>query len=67
MVNVAHDRDNWWTRFQIFFQILFNLNGFHNLGTHILRLESEFIGNEVDGFSIEALIDGYHLTNAHTR
>src|SRR5665647_1386955 len=57
MVDVTHDRDNWRTRLQIFFQILFNLNGFHNLGTHIFGLESEFISYEVDGFSIEALID----------
>jgi len=65
MIDVTHHRHNGWTGDQIFLVVLFHVDGFHDLGTDVVGLEAEFVSDKVDGFCIQPLIDGYHLTDRH--
>ena len=66
MVNMSHHRYNRSARNEIVLIVLLLGNGILHLGTHILGLEPELIGHDIDGLSIQTLIDTYHDTDRHT-
>ena len=66
VVNVSHHRYNRSTRLQIFRSIFFFNNSLCHFRTYIFSLESEFFSHQIDGFSIQTLVDGNHDTNTHT-
>ena len=65
MVYVSHHRNNRGTRLQILFLVGFFDDGLCHFGTDVFRFETEFFGHEVDGFCVQALVDGHHDTHAH--
>ena len=63
---MTHDGNNRRTRFQIFFGIFFLYNGLCHFRTDIFSLVSEFFRHQINGFSIQTLIDRHHDTDTHT-
>ena len=66
VVNVSHHRYNRSARLQIFRSIFFFNDSLCHFRTYIFSLESEFFSHQIDGFSIQTLVDGNHDTNTHT-
>ena len=68
MVNVTHDSYNWSTGFEVFSIICFILFFHFHLLFHIneLNLKAKFTCNQFNYFCIQALVDRYHDTQAHT-
>ena len=65
MVNVSHDSNNRRTADQIFRFVFLFLNSLSHFGRNIFSSEAELAGNQVNGFSIETLVDRHHLTELH--
>ena len=63
MTHHSHDRSTW---YQILFIILFFHNSLRNLGAHVFSLIAKFFSHQVDGLSIQTLVDADHDTYAHT-
>ena len=66
MVDMSHHRHDWSARDQIVLIVLLLSNGVLNFCRHIFRGESKLISHDVDGLSIETLVDRHHQANAHT-
>ena len=66
MVNVTHHRDDWCTSFEIFLLIFHFFDSVGHLTRHILRGEAELLRHDVDGLSIQTLVDAHHHTDRHT-
>ena len=65
MVNVSHhgnDRSTW---HEIILVILSFLHSFLHLSADIFRCETELFSYDIDGFSVQSLIDTYHNTDRH--
>ena len=61
VVNVTHYGYDWRTRLQRFWAINFIIDGFNLcFSIHEFNVEIEIAGNQLDGFSIQTLIDGNH-------
>ena len=65
VVYVAHHGNDWRTRHEVGFVVFLYAHGFLNLSTHILGLEAELFGHQVDGLGVEALVDRHHDAYAH--
>ena len=65
MVNVTHDSNNRSTGNQIVLVVLLLGNSVLHLGRNVLGSKSELVGHDIDGFSVESLVDTYHNTDAH--
>ena len=66
MVYVTHDGDNRCARFQILFRIFFLYNGLRHFRTDVFSLVTELFRHQIDGFSIQTLVDRHHDTDTHT-
>ena len=66
VVNVTHHSNDWWTWEKIFFAIFLFLNSINNIGRNKLCLETKFIGNDIDSFGIETLVDRNEQTEVET-
>ena len=66
MVDMTHHRYNRSAVHEIVLVILLFGNGVLYLSTDILGGESELLSYDIDGFSIQTLVDTYHDTDAHT-
>ena len=62
---MTHDGNNRRTRFQILFRILLLYNGLCHFRTDIFSLVSELFRHQIDGFSIQTLVDRHHDTDTH--
>ena len=67
VVNVTHYGNDWSAWFEVLFIILFLLNGILHFGTHKFGLKAKFVGNNVNGFCVQALVDADHHADTHTR
>ena len=65
VIHVSHHRYDGCTRNQIGFIVVLLRDSLADFGAHIFRLEAKFLGHEVDGLSIHALIYTYHNADAH--
>ena len=63
VVDVSHDGNNRSTRHKVVLVVLLFTDSLLHLSAHIFGLESELVGNEVDGLGIESLVDGNHDTD----
>ena len=66
VVDVSHDCDDRWTRFEICFRIFFFQNGFLNFNGDELYFIAKFICHNRHGFGIQTLVDGYEKSERHT-
>ncbi len=66
VVDVAHDCNDRRTVDQIGLCVLFLLDSLSHFGRYIFGLEAEFIGHDIYGLGVEALIDRHHHTEVHT-
>ena len=66
VVNVSHHRNDWCARHEVFWSVFLFLHGIAYFLTHIRSTESELLSHQIDGFSIETLVDGHHDANRHT-
>ena len=66
VVNVTHDGNHWWTFFEIFGVVHLIVDSLGNFGTGIFGLETELLGHDIDGLSVETHVDGNHHAQAHT-
>ena len=57
MVNVSHHRNDWGSWDEIVLVVLLLADSLAHLCAHIFRIESELLSHEVDGFSVESLVD----------
>ena len=66
MVHMAHDGDDRRPAHEVFLTVRFLLLDLvGQLRGHEFHLVTEFLGHQDQGFGIEALVDGYHHTQAH--
>jgi len=67
MVDVPHNSDNRRTWQQVLFGIFFLfVDGFLNFNAYKFNRIAEFIGNNIDRFCIQALVDRYKKSERHT-
>ena len=66
VINVTHDGDDRWTGHQLIFGIGLLLQFLFNLLAHVLSLEAELLGHQVDGVGIQTLVDRNHQSQSHT-
>ena len=66
MIHMSHYRNNRSSWFQIFFQILIHLYGFGYICTYKFYLITKFFSHNLQGFPIQALVEGYHHAQRHT-
>ena len=65
VVHMAHDGHDRRTGHEVFLLVLLLGDGLHHLSGDEFRLEAEFLGHDIDGLGVEALVDGYHHTEIH--
>ena len=65
MVDMTHHRNDWSTWDEVVLIILLLADGLLYLCADIFGLESELIGNKIDGLCVESLVDRYHDTYRH--
>ena len=66
MVHMTHHRDDWGAVHEIVLVILLLSNGVLYLSADILGGESELLSYDIDGLSIQTLVDTHHDADAHT-
>ena len=66
VVDVAHDGHDGRTADEVFLAVLFLMYGVGHLGGDEFGGESEFLGHDVDGLCVKALVDGHHHADVHT-
>ncbi len=66
VVDVAHDGHDGRTADEVFLAVLFLMDGVGHLGGDEFGGESEFLGHDVDGLGVKALVDGHHHADVHT-
>ena len=66
VVNVSHHGDDWCARNEVFWIILHFLHSVAHFLTHVRSREAKFFCHQVDGFSIQTLVDRHHDANRHT-
>ncbi len=67
VVDVSHDSDNRAARFDILLvQLLVRIKLLYDVGADIFSRETKFLGHDIDGLSVEALIDTDHKAERHT-
>ena len=65
MVYMTHHRNDRCARQQVIFVVDLFLYGVLYLGTNVFGLEAKLVGHNIDGLSIETLVDGNHDADAH--
>ena len=65
MVDMTHDRHDRRARHELALVVLLLADSLLYLSTDILGLETELVSHQVDGLSIEALVDRSHHTDTH--
>ena len=65
MVDMSHHRHDRGARHEVFLVVRLLTDSFLHLCADIFRLEAELICHEVDGLSVQALIDRHHDPHAH--
>ena len=65
MVHMTHHRNDRSTWLQVFLFVGLFHDGLGNLCTDILRLEAELLCHQVDGLSIQTLVNTNHNTHTH--
>ncbi len=66
VVDMAHDGDNRRTGHEVFLIVLLLGDGLHHFGGDKFGLEAKFLGYDVDGLGVEALVDRHHHAQVHT-
>ena len=67
MVDMTHDGHNRRTRHEFALVVLLLADSLLHLSTDILGLETKLVSYQVDGLSIETLVDRSHHADAHQR
>ena len=66
VVYVTHDRHYRRTADQIVLVVILLGDGVLHLSAYIFGSEPELVGHDVDGLSVQALVDGHHDADGHT-
>ena len=67
VIDMSHYSDNGRTRNEIVLIVLLLADGLLHFSGDIFGLESELVGDQIDGLGVEALVDGHHNADRHER
>ena len=65
MVDMTHNCDDWSSGHEVVFVVDFFADSLAHFRAYIFSLESELVSHDVDGFSVESLVDRHHDADAH--